>query len=793
MIPIVKGPEPESLTKARKETKRNLKIYKKHQHKTEVRSSKKKGKSKASHVIYITAAYREDDVKVALVESHFGKCAYCETYILHISHGDVEHFRPKSEYSSDPGEDTAQGYFWLAYDWDNLFLACPICNETFKHTYFALMPEVEGLLEGSDRMSVGDNVDDTTEKAVLIDPERENPRALLEFDPVTTHLGAIQSLEGVSPTTFAIDAARAGKNILHLGLNRSDLVAARHRHRAFLRGMFALVAQAAPTDTVLQGQLIPLCNLVVELKKTYDGKKARELQQRLQEECEKCYRAPHAPSGLGPIVDNAREAMKWLLFCATPQAEYSALSQDLIIAWTQELLQALKTRTQVPSSTLPGNSQTTPTQGTNTVDTSVSVLWVPSVLEHLQQLTEARGAYAKRREAMIQDLLEALRQESANELNALVAEFNDFQAHKPFDAAGAYDAYDTWAVELEHLNDDFELLGTVKELKGRQELLQLLQDELKAHALSSQYQLDQRLKQLWHQYETHVATKEGLSNEAWSMEKQLLLRGVHLLRELNIALSKCPPTPQQSSNSMDTVPDDFAMPQELEILKQRAMEIEGLCPQAMNGLYQHLIREHAAVKSAYSQLDIARKRTADTLPRHEGLQAGLRDLAQDRQKLTRLLDLKHLHVTVRDGLNECDALLSSYQDLNISRSNWRCLALDAMRNDLLDIEDERHHEKDWVINVLNKRAERPQPTLTDPYLDTHTPHTFVKQKASRAHITTAYSQVEAYREQLRNGKRKTLTKPQQNKLETLVQAETRVRELVATWRKNEEARLNISV
>ncbi|MFP2959844.1 hypothetical protein ACLEPN_18925 [Myxococcus sp. 1LA] len=791
MIPIIKGPEPESLTKARQETKKNLAIHKKHQNKTEVRSSKKKGQSKSSHVIYITSAYREDGVKVALVDSHFGKCAYCETYILHTSHGDVEHFRPKSEYSGDPGEETARGYFWLAYDWNNLFLACPICNETFKHTYFALMPEVEGLLDGSDRMSPGDSVDGTTEKPVLIDPERENPRALLEFDPFTTQLRAIESLDGVPSTTFAVDAARAGKNILHLGLNRGDLVAARHRHRAFLRGMFALVAQAAPMDPVLQEQLVTLCKAVVALKKTYDGGQARDIHQQLQSWCEPRYRAPYQASGLGPLVDNAREAMKWLLFCTTARAEYSALSQDLLVAWTQELVQAVTTRNQVPSSTFPGTSQTPPTQGTNTVSTSLPVLWVPSVLEHLDALERARLAYAKRREDMAQDLLEALRQESANEFNALITEFNAFQKPKAFDATKAFDVYDTWAVDLEHINEAFELLGSEKKLEGREEFLQFLQSHLEAHTFASLYALDQRLKHLWSHYETSVVTHGIQANEAWRLEKQVLLRGTELLQALSEAIPKCPPTVLQSSGSMDTAHDAFPMPQELAWLKQRAVDIAGISPRAMQELYARLLQQHEAVARTYSQLDTDRRRTADTLTRDTGLQTALEHLARDLRALKNLPDVKVLLLLVRDGLNECDSLLSAYLDLHVSRSTWRCIALDAMRNDLLDIEAKSLHQEDWVISVLGTRATPPQPTFEDPYQDTPTPHTFTRQRPVKLRITTAYSQLEDYQEQLRTGKRAKPTKPQQAKLERLVQAETRVRELVATWRKNEETRLHI--
>ncbi|MFN0301835.1 MAG: hypothetical protein ACKVQU_15945 [Burkholderiales bacterium] len=40
------------------------------------------------------------------------KCAYCEADTAAVAHGDVEHFRPKSE------------YWWLAYCYDYYTLSC---------------------------------------------------------------------------------------------------------------------------------------------------------------------------------------------------------------------------------------------------------------------------------------------------------------------------------------------------------------------------------------------------------------------------------------------------------------------------------------------------------------------------------------------------------------------------------------------------------------------------------------------------------------------------------------------
>lgn len=61
--------------------------------------------------------YRHAEIKNVLVQETHGKCAYCESKILHIHHGDVEHIFPKSLAPEK------------TFDWENLTLACEICNQ----------------------------------------------------------------------------------------------------------------------------------------------------------------------------------------------------------------------------------------------------------------------------------------------------------------------------------------------------------------------------------------------------------------------------------------------------------------------------------------------------------------------------------------------------------------------------------------------------------------------------------------------------------------------------------------
>jgi uncharacterized protein (TIGR02646 family) len=60
--------------------------------------------------------YRHADIKAALIKETFGKCAYCESKLLHITYGDIEHIIPKSLQINK------------TFDWNNLTLACDKCN-----------------------------------------------------------------------------------------------------------------------------------------------------------------------------------------------------------------------------------------------------------------------------------------------------------------------------------------------------------------------------------------------------------------------------------------------------------------------------------------------------------------------------------------------------------------------------------------------------------------------------------------------------------------------------------------
>lgn len=109
-------------------------------------SATSKGKAETAKAIthYTTAnqtkafqfkVYSNPEVKQALIDLFKGKCAYCESNVLHIYPGDVEHFRPKGEIA-EATPNKKPGYYWLAAEWDNLLLSCRNCNQKLKHRGF---------------------------------------------------------------------------------------------------------------------------------------------------------------------------------------------------------------------------------------------------------------------------------------------------------------------------------------------------------------------------------------------------------------------------------------------------------------------------------------------------------------------------------------------------------------------------------------------------------------------------------------------------------------------------------
>lgn len=141
--------------------------------------------------------YAHADIKNALISETSGKCAYCESKIRHISHGDIEHIVPKSKVPAK------------AYEWSNLTLACEVCNGN-KGDYYSDDP----LLSQDD----------------LIDPYNDDPKTHFLF-----------AREIVAPRP---DSMRALATDAILKLSRGELVERRRERMMFLDGLVRAYVQA---------------------------------------------------------------------------------------------------------------------------------------------------------------------------------------------------------------------------------------------------------------------------------------------------------------------------------------------------------------------------------------------------------------------------------------------------------------------------------------------------------------------------------------------------------------------
>ncbi|TIP29610.1 MAG: hypothetical protein E5X67_06100 [Mesorhizobium sp.] len=127
--------------------------------------------------------------KKYLLEAFHHKCAYCETVISVNQPVDVEHYRPKNRVTDnkfkpiqvtydDWGTVGHMGYFWLAYDWDNLLPSCIDCNRFRLHD-----DEIGGK---GDRFPVANfraclPGEEKKEAPLLVNPTLQDPNLHFEF------------------------------------------------------------------------------------------------------------------------------------------------------------------------------------------------------------------------------------------------------------------------------------------------------------------------------------------------------------------------------------------------------------------------------------------------------------------------------------------------------------------------------------------------------------------------------------------------------------------------------------
>ncbi len=175
--------------------------------------------------------YGHKSVKEALIAAQHGKCFLCESKVAHVAFGDVEHFRPKAGYRQKETDDLGRpGYYWVAYEWPNLFFACQICNQKFKKNLFPLSSPTKRAVSHTDDMKI--------EKPMFIDPSVENPLKFISFR---------------KEIPFPLrNSRRAKATITLLGLDRPELNEVRRDRYQMLKALFSIARLNLPESVEAQ-------------------------------------------------------------------------------------------------------------------------------------------------------------------------------------------------------------------------------------------------------------------------------------------------------------------------------------------------------------------------------------------------------------------------------------------------------------------------------------------------------------------------------------------------------------
>jgi energy-coupling factor transporter ATP-binding protein EcfA2 len=215
------------------------------------------------------------------------KCGYCEKPVSFERSGTayLDRFRPTWGAIGSNGEVSADAYWWLAFEWDNMYACCAQCNRA-KGSRFPIQgararPGVKGAALYK-------------EKALLLDPCTDDPETHLLYDETTGHVSG-KTLKG--RTTVEVFA-----------LNRAELLKLRMAEAGSFAKTLADVSQAVPS-TLLDAS-VPFAGLRRQMAARHSGSgtgptpmdhdRARRAQEQLK--------ATHSAYDLSDPTTDARQA-----------------------------------------------------------------------------------------------------------------------------------------------------------------------------------------------------------------------------------------------------------------------------------------------------------------------------------------------------------------------------------------------------------------------------------------------------------------------------------------------------
>jgi hypothetical protein len=171
-----------------------------------------------------------------LLELFHGKCAFCETPLAGERSTDIVPFRPRFQSVNLDGAVDPLHYWWLSYEWENLYPSCPSCSRMKGPRFPVEGPRAPAETVWAELPA--------RERTLLLDPCRDEPERDLVFD----QSGAVASSTRAGQVTIEV-----------LGLNRTELLKARQAELEQLQKSLALLesysgasAPPIPADLSIQ-------------------------------------------------------------------------------------------------------------------------------------------------------------------------------------------------------------------------------------------------------------------------------------------------------------------------------------------------------------------------------------------------------------------------------------------------------------------------------------------------------------------------------------------------------------
>jgi uncharacterized protein (TIGR02646 family) len=166
---------------------------------------------------------RSAELRGALFSLFRAKCAYCETPVER-STMNVDQFRPQTRAVNLDGSMNADGYWWLAYEWANLYATCSNCEQMKGSRFPIAGPRARPGARGDTLAG---------EQPLLLDPCADRP----EKDLLFSESGRVASRTKRGRVTIDV-----------LGLNRAGLIDGRREALAGLRTELKDLARGGRVD-----------------------------------------------------------------------------------------------------------------------------------------------------------------------------------------------------------------------------------------------------------------------------------------------------------------------------------------------------------------------------------------------------------------------------------------------------------------------------------------------------------------------------------------------------------------